>query len=392
MKKTLAAIAVLGAFAGSALATEVTLYGLVDTGLGYQHTDLDNGKDATDTFAMKSGQQSGSRFGFKGTEDLGNGLTVGFVLESQFDSDTGSLKDTFFQRESSLFLQGDFGKVAFGRIGSINNGTSSWAKMGMLSAFGTSWGYAPQAGTLFSTAGVWDNMVAYETPAFAGLKVFAQYAMGGQTYKYNDATDGQTSVTGTENESSSDRYYSIGATYNNGPVAAYLAVDSINYKSVYGKDGVAGIHAYDTDDSLTVTLGGSYNFEVVKVFLGAQYFDEVKLSSLGGLSKDNAPATEFNPSMVTGYSVGLTASIPAFGGTTMLGVGYIDAESADSQKGKDIDMTRYLVSAGYNYALSKRTNVYGVVAYTQEKFENNKTNKDVKPTATQVMVGLRHQF
>ena len=86
MKKTLAAVAVLGAFAGSALAADVQLYGIVDTGVGYTHTDadglLDNGVDQSkDSFSMKSGQASGSRFGFKGTEDLGNGLTVGFILE-----------------------------------------------------------------------------------------------------------------------------------------------------------------------------------------------------------------------------------------------------------------------------------------------------------------------
>ena len=79
MKKTLAAVAVLGAFAGSALAADVQLYGIVDTGLRYMHFDGDAaaaGYDATDAFEMKSGMQSGSRFGLKGTEDLGNGLTV----------------------------------------------------------------------------------------------------------------------------------------------------------------------------------------------------------------------------------------------------------------------------------------------------------------------------
>ena len=141
MKKTLAAVAVLGAFAGSALAADVQLYGIVDEGLAYSHVDLDGTADATDSFSMNSGMQSGSRFGFKGTEDLGNGLTVGFVLENGFSADTGADNDTFFDREASLFIQGGFGKLAFGKIGSINCGTSSWAQIGVLSAFGTSnWG------------------------------------------------------------------------------------------------------------------------------------------------------------------------------------------------------------------------------------------------------------
>lgn len=67
-KKSLAAVAVLGAFAGSALAADVQLYGLVDLGLNW--TQVDNGKTTTDSFGMGSGQNSGSRFGLKGTEDL----------------------------------------------------------------------------------------------------------------------------------------------------------------------------------------------------------------------------------------------------------------------------------------------------------------------------------
>ena len=61
-------------------------------GLKYTHNDTDEqGADATDSLEMKSGSQSGSRFGLKGSEDLGNGLKVGFVLENGFDADTGSL-------------------------------------------------------------------------------------------------------------------------------------------------------------------------------------------------------------------------------------------------------------------------------------------------------------
>ena len=140
MKKTLAAVAVLGAFAGSALAADVQLYGIIDTGVGYSHVDVDEpalGEDY-DSFEMKSGQASGSRWGIKGTEDLGNGLTVGFILEDGITTDDGAESGVMFNRESSLFLQGGFGKFAMGRIGSINNGQSSWAKVGMLSAFGTS--------------------------------------------------------------------------------------------------------------------------------------------------------------------------------------------------------------------------------------------------------------
>lgn len=401
MKKTLAAVAVLGAFAGSALAADVQLYGIVDTGFQYLNADADrSGFDSTNSFSMESGMQSGSRFGIKGTEDLGNGLTVGFILENQFSSDTGALKneDSFFHREASLFLEGGFGKVAFGRMGSINGGVSSWGKYGVISAFGTSWGnYSAQAGNWAVGAGMWDNMVAYETPSFAGFKVFAQYGMGNTVSEDETVTvtgpDGNYDVTvehvyGTENESDSDRYYAIGASYANGPLNLYFAVDSTNYSSVH----YTGV-PYDQDDSLTVTLGGNYDFEVVKLFAGAQYFDEVKLSKLNGAINYGKANQDF-AGKVKGWSLGVSGSIPVAGGNVLVGAAYVDAEAADSIDNGD-EMTRWIVSAGYDYPLSKRTNVYGVLTYNQDSIEYGaraKALEDNDPYVFGVMVGLRHKF
>lgn len=390
MKKTLAAVAVLGAFAGSALAADVQLYGIVDTGLQYVHGDTDSTEPNSDfdSFSMESGMASGSRFGFKGTEDLGNGLTVGFILEDGIKSDTGVDDDVLFNRESSLFLQGGFGKVAFGRIGSFNGGMSSWAKYGVMSVFGTSWGnYSAQAGTWAMGAGMWDNMIAYETPSFAGFKVFAQYGMGNQV-----DGNGKAGKFGEENESSSDRYYAIGASYNNGPLSLYFAVDSINYASVTMTG--SGESFKDQDDSLTVTFGGNYDFEVVKLYAGAQYFDEIKTSKMKGIIQD---VETFNgvsfADRMKGWSVGVSAGIPAAGGTVMVGAAYLDAEAADSvTTGKDDELSRWIVSAGYDYPFSKRTDVYGVVTYNQDnlKFTNNAA--DLDPYMFGVMVGLRHKF
>lgn len=401
MKKTLAAVAVLGAFAGSALAADVQLYGVVDTGFQYLNADADrSGFDSTNSFSMESGMQSGSRFGIKGTEDLGNGLTVGFILENQFSSDTGALKneDSFFHREASLFLEGGFGKVAFGRMGSINGGVSSWGKYGVISAFGTSWGnYSAQAGNWAVGGGMWDNMIAYETPSFAGFKVFAQYGMGNtlsDEYVKDHLTTEKT--WGTENESSSDRYYAIGASYANGPLNLYFAVDSINYSSAsLIKEGTdAGNLSYgDKDDSLTVTLGGNYDFEVVKLFAGAQYFDEIKLSKLNG-AINYGDADQGFAGKVKGWSLGVSGSIPVAGGNVLVGAAYVDAEAADSNDNGD-EMTRWIVSAGYDYPLSKRTNVYGVLTYNQDSVEygaRTEALEDNDPYVFGVMVGLRHKF
>lgn len=197
-----------------------------------------------------------------------------------------------------------------------------------------------------------------------------------------------------ENESTSDRFYSIGATYNNGPIAAYLAVDSINYAS--WSDGKAA-QPGDQDDSLTVTLGGSYDFEAVKVYLGAQYFDEVKLSSIGGITKELGDTARDN-FRVKGYGISLTGDAPLAGGKAMFGVGYVDAEAADSVEqvnGADhnFDLKRYVVSVGYDYPFSKRTDVYAVASYMQDQTTSFfEYDEDADLSAYTVYVGLRHKF
>lgn len=402
MKKTLVAVSVLGAFAGSALAADVQLYGILDTGVGYSHIDMDtSGVDDVDSFEMKSGVGSGSRWGLKGTEDLGNDLTVGFILENGFDSDDGSEDSTgvMFNRESSLFLEGSFGKLAFGRMGALNSGQSSWSKVGMINAFGTSYGeFTAQASNVFSLAGQWDNMIAYETPDFAGFKLFTQYGMGS-----ND----------NENESSSNRFYSLGVTYNNGPFAGYFAVDSINYKTAKFSKGEWPNNGDDIDDSLTVTLGGSYDFDVVKIYLGAQYFDEVRLSSLGGpicrandvrdLGISGFDLSINDIAKLKGYGISLSGDAPLAGGRVMFGLGYVDADAADSLDKalsqniagfRDFEIQRYVVSAGYSYPFSKRTDVYGVASYMQDNEDTSRESGTLEqdPSAYSFYVGLRHRF
>ena len=380
MKKTLAAVAVLGAFAGSAIAADVTLYGIVDAGLQYNHIDMDsNTLEDIDSVSMESGQQSGSRWGLKGTEDLGNGLTVGFVLENGFTFDDGNDKAPMFDRESMLFVEGGFGKLAFGRIGTFNQGQGSFSLIGGLTPFGTSWGYAVQAGTAFMTGTRYDNSIVYRTPSFAGFQVTAMYSMGG-----NDEG---------ENESTTDRYYGIAASYNNGPLFGYLAVDSTNYASW----PVTAANR-DIDDSLTVTLGASYDFEVVKAYFGAQYFDNAQLG--GGITSDYGDQFAFSGVNVEdlyleGYALTVGVDAPVAGGKVMAAVGYMDAETAsNSDSVVEADFTRWSFSVGYNYPLSKRTNVYAVGAYTSDDYEGNGTNNgtDWNPQSYTLMLGMRHKF
>lgn len=146
MKKTLIALAALGAFAaaGTAAAADVTLYGKVDLGLHYSYDKVD-GQDAVNTFNMQSGQNSGSRFGLKGTEDLGNGVKVGFILENGFNADDGTMGqgNRLFGREANLFVTGDFGTLSMGRVGALSSGMGSYNVVYGYAAFGTGWATMP---------------------------------------------------------------------------------------------------------------------------------------------------------------------------------------------------------------------------------------------------------
>ena len=177
-------------------------------------------------------------------------------------------------------------------------------------------------------------------------------------------------------------------------MSLYFAVDSINYASAGdGKDIDP-----NGDDSLTVTFGGNYDFEVVKLYAGAQYFDEIKTSKMKGIIQDvdtfNSGAAKFATRM-KGWSLGVSAGIPAAGGTIMVGAAYLDAEAADSQEAglnKNDELSRWIVSAGYDYPFSKRTDVYGVVTYNQDSLKYTGDYADQDPYMFGVMVGLRHRF
>lgn len=383
MKKTLAAVAVLGAFAGSAVAADVTLYGLVDYSLKYQHLDADVANvDATDTTQMASGANSMSRFGLKGTEDLGNGVKVGFVLENGFNSDDGSLNSSgdIFDRESQLFVEGSFGRVAFGRVGQLASANGTYGLMGVTGPFSSGWGDAT-AGLKYVNAngyGRYDNAITYVTPSFGGLTVYAQYSSS-------------VSSTGTENESDTDRAYGIGAKFVGAGLTLVGVVDSTNYQS-FGTDAVSK----DMDDALTVTLGGNYDFQVAKVYFGGQYFTNAKkvgqrnVSATSTMEKGYDFQTTYNGA--DGFGLGLGVGVPVMGGTFGAYAGYMKADAVDSTATADMSVKRMIGAVGYTYSFSKRTSIYTTASYTKDKVEYADSTKDRDPSSVEVLLGMIHKF
>src|SRR5690606_19173776 len=152
MKKTLLAAALAVGFAGVAQAeTSVTLYGIVDTGIGYtQFKNKDTDVKASRT-GLYDGVQSGNRWGLKGSEDLGDGLKAVFQLESGFTLTDGNGDGRMFQRQATLGLANDsWGTVLFGRQ---TNFASQWLA-GITSPFGDSFAEAAIGNTFRSMATV----------------------------------------------------------------------------------------------------------------------------------------------------------------------------------------------------------------------------------------------
>lgn len=383
-KKTLAAAAVLGAFAGSAFATDVTLYGVIDYGFNYQHVDTDAaGTDASDSFRMMSGQNSGSRFGLKAQEDLGNGLQVGFVLENGFDADDGSFDgngdDKIFGREAQLNLSGAFGTVSFGRVGQLASANGSFGILGGASPFSGGWQDSVGQKFVFANGFArFDNTVTYVTPEFAGLKVYAQYSF-----------QNSSKEAGTEGKSSVDRYYGVGATYTNNNLYLVGIVDSMNWGTQLGDTGRS------LDDQLAVTLGGAYDFGVAKLYASGQYFDNAKAVGQKRATETGSIADGYSFATLEGaegWGLNVGVGVPVFGGTAKAQVAYMDAEST---RDSDMNVSRWSLAAGYDYNLSKRTMVYTAAAYTRDDVSEQyqaTTHTGSNPSTVEVMAGIVHKF
>ena len=383
MKKTLAAVAVLGAFAGSALAADVTLYGVIDTGFNWTQTKGSGFADATknvttDSFSMASGQNSGARFGLKGTEDLGDGWKVGFNLENSFNSDDGSLDKggRLFHREALLFVQSPYGELSMGRTGALDAGTGRYNLMGSnATPFGTGLDTIG-ASTLIlkGTGSRMDNTVTYQSPTFAGVTLFAQASLKTSTQAYDK---GQKKIVYNEDQegsSDAERYYGLGAKFSAEGLNAGLVFSTTDYSRNY-------VNKDDDDNGYVVSGFVNYDFGMVKPMLAAQYWDNGdKLNAVKTTADAKRTGTK-------GYGVELGATAPVLGGTVKAAAGWNDYEDvADT----DTDYNNWMVGVSYEYQLSKRTTLYTGAGYSEVKTKATATTSKAK--TTEVLAGLVHKF
>lgn len=367
-KKSLIALVTLSAAAFAANAADITLSGRIDAGLNYHNSDK-TGHGSSDNFSMKSGQYSASRFTLAGSEELGNGTSVGFILENGFDSDTGafSQEDKIFGREAIVYVKGEFGTFAMGRVGALASGAGSFSRIYDYAAFGAGWGdYAGAKGAfMLGDRDRFDNSITYVSPEFAGLTVSAQYSL-------------KTAGAEADHSSLNKRYAALGATYNLGAFSTGLVVDTIMNGA---KDD-----SYNTEDSLGVSWGASFDLGVTKPMVLVQYGkNENKLGGfnfaqmLKDYGDEDHPYAASRNGGLKGYAVALGAVTPILGGNLYTAVNYTDGELdgraygvdfKDDKRGDELgyataDVKRWGFAAGYDYPLSKRTKVYGFAAYNQ---------------------------
>ena len=360
MKKTLIAVAALSAMAASAMAANVTVSGVVDLGFAFQN--IKKG-DTTRTFKMNSGQNSGSRVMFKGAEDLGNNVEVGFQLESGFAADSGLLggESNIFQRESRLYVKTAFGTVHAGRFGALDSGTGSVSIFGGsdMAAFGTGWNDVASTKSILKISSRYDNSIAYQSPTFAGVSLYVMHSL-----KESDQTKEFEAVdAGNEGRPSANRYNGIGLKYVNGAFNAAFVASQENYKS----------ETVNPENGLVYSLGAGYDFGVCKVMAEGQYFD---------MGQDNVSSSKVEK----GWGTVLSVTAPVAGGKLYASAGYKDAENTVNS---DIKQKAFNLGLGYTYNFSKRTMFYTAAGYQEVKDEKPAVSKT---KTTTVLTGLVHKF
>jgi predicted porin len=327
MKKSLIALAVLGSMA--AAQAEVTVYGVADIWVGRTSvTGTDDVK--TNTNVMESGGLTSSRIGFKGSKDLGKGLTGVFKLEQAFNLDTGTTDndetdtDDTFGRLAYVGLAGSFGEVTLGNLWTAMDDVLGASNSGFDSALSAS---AKVLAVQYNYVGAPQNAVKYVSPSLGGFTLAASRSM---------KEDTEVKVT------------DMSLAYAAGNLAANAAYQQ-------QKDGA--------DKVKLTALNASYNLGVVKL-----------LASYGLAKVDGVKTTDIQ----VGFDLPVTADLT-------LSAGYAQSKDKDGDK-----RTGFGLAAGYS--LGDSTTVYGGYRQAKAKDEALLTADSDQAKDNVFAIGIKHAF
>lgn len=334
MQKKVIALAVAGLVSGAAFAqNNVTIYGLIDAGMEFGKYNSTGGS----VTRVQSGQTAGSRIGFKGEEALGNGLKAVWTLEQGIQVDTGMQTHS----GGATNVGPAFGRQAFAGLSSATLGTATVGRQytpafgvqitadAFANGYGAGLNNSISAATPGYTSRI-DNSVAYTSPNFSGFQAVLAHSTG--TGDVGD--EAATRTQGTDDKAG--RVWAGSATYTNGPLWI-----GASYQDITG--------AANNIDNKYYLLGGTYDFKVAKLFAA---YNQGKQTTAGALSDKKR-----------GYSVGVR--VP-FGAHTVIA-------QYSHRKDKDtVNSDMSLWGVGYEYAMSKRTNLYA--GYSKLNNESAGTN------------------
>ena len=380
MQKKIIALAIAGLASTAAFAqSNVTVYGVMD--LGYSYSSKSDTSSLKSRTGLDSGMQSGSRIGFKGVEDLGNGLKVSFVQENSVGADTGD--GPSMTRQSLLALSGNFGTFAFGK-----QYTPQYGLVSSIDPFG-----AGTVGDVTYGKGVYfmgaaadrsairlQNLAAYVSPNFGGFNVIAGYTINGLD---------DEEMTAKGEKSGNAKVWAINPNYANGPLKVGFNYHQVTIDATEVDATALGLGpalAVESYKDKVWDLGASYDFGVAKLgFVYGQLKNHVDVSGNGLDTKTKQ------------WMLGVTVPVGAAGAVlASYSQNKTDGDIMDNVKARKFAL-------GYTHALSKRTNAY--VAYAKMKTNDNaegefsvyKGNATLTTFSdadylTGFNVGLRHQF
>ena len=368
MKKSLLALAVLGAFAGAASAqSSVTIYGVVDLAVqksngGNTYSpgayEIDKAPLTKDAWYLQ--QSTASRLGFRGTEDLGGGLSAQFQIEHRFTPDNGNFTGAFWAGRSYVQLtSASAGSVYLGReyapwfwLAAKSDpfgldGVGQFTGMLYLLSGGHTSKVDANGIATGNPASRQSNAIGYKTPNLGGLTANVAVGLG---------------EADTTNQPGG-RDVSFNVEYAGGPIYAAVGYDKKN-----------GSNAANDGNSL-VNLAVAYDFGVVKPMF---YYGRAKT----GLNSDGSNKM---------FLIGATAPI----GPGLLKAGYgqlnIDPVGATLIGGRsEVKVKKF--SLGYNYNLSKRTNLYADVSTARDDADISFVDGLTSKNTTAYAFGLRHTF
>lgn len=358
--------------------SSVTLYGVLDAGINYT-----SNVGGHSNWQQTSGGVDQSRFGLKGSEDLGGGLKLVFTLESGFQLNNGGLANNngMFNRQSFVGLSSDYGTVTLGRQYDAGQDFLS-----PLTATG-SWG-----GTPFAHYGNLDNLSNnYGTSVNNAVKFTSANYSGfsfGATYGFSNQAGGFTN----------NRQYSLGAAYQFEGLrvaAAYVQRDKPTANTNGASDGSAFTSFGINGIGSIGTLG---NFRQRMYGVGANYaFGPAQVGFVWTQARaDNFRSVPLRISQ-NNYEINGRYNLTP---TLALGAAYTYSQQATSLFGEHAPQHFHQIGAQADYKLSKRTSVYTQIVYQHASghlakaaiYNANSGSVSSNRDQTSATVGLRHSF